>query len=302
MRGTACGPRWTGSAPAASPRSGGPSRRAAIRSSVACAARPRRTPSMPPRCSAATCSRAAGCSMSERGRLAGKVAAVTGAAAGIGEATAELFAEAGASVVLLDVDPAGEEVAARLRAAGAPALFVRTDIAREAEVAHAFGVVSERHGRLDVLVNDAAVFVLKGLEASVEDWQRSLGVNVVGTALCTRHAADVMRQSGGGAIVNLASISGFIAQPGFLTYSESVKERCRAEGPADGPASPPGPWARAGTASRSGPIPAHGFGVRSSASGSPCTKTPGPDVKALLGRELVDPLGDKRNWDLSIKR
>jgi NAD(P)-dependent dehydrogenase (short-subunit alcohol dehydrogenase family) len=174
---------------------------------------------MLPRSWAATCWRAAGCSMSERGRLCGKVAAVTGAAAGIGEATAELFAEEGASVVLLDVDPAGEEVAARLRNAGAQALFVHTDIAREAEVAHAFGVVAERHGRLDVLVNDAAVFVLKGLEASVEDWQRSLGVNVVGTALCTRHAADVMRRTGGGAIVNLASISSFIAQPGFLTYS-----------------------------------------------------------------------------------
>src|SRR5690606_17612449 len=74
-------------------------------------------------------------------------------------------------------------------------------------------------GGVDVLVNNAAVFVLKGVEASPEDWQRSLSVNVVGTALCTRYAAEEMKKRGGGAIVNLSSISGFVAQPHFLTYS-----------------------------------------------------------------------------------
>ena len=77
---------------------------------------------------------------------------------------------------------------------------------------------AEAFGRIDILVNNAAVFVLKGLEASAEEWRRSLDVNVIGTAFCTRYAVAVMRRSGGGAIVNLASISSFIDQPGFMTY------------------------------------------------------------------------------------
>src|SRR6185503_17392935 len=74
-------------------------------------------------------------------------------------------------------------------------------------------------GKLDILVNNAATFVLKGLEATIDDWQRSLGVNVIGTALVSRYAAEVMKQRGGGAIVNLGSISSFVAQPSFVTYS-----------------------------------------------------------------------------------
>ncbi len=152
-------------------------------------------------------------------RLAGKVAVITGAATGIGEATAELFAEEGARVVILDIDPSGEAVAARLRDAGASALFVRTDISREDDVARAMARAEAEYGRIDILVNNAAVFVLKGLEATPEEWRRSLDVNVIGTALCTRYASEVMRKGGGGAIVNLSSISGFVAQPGFLAYS-----------------------------------------------------------------------------------
>jgi NAD(P)-dependent dehydrogenase (short-subunit alcohol dehydrogenase family) len=72
---------------------------------------------------------------------------------------------------------------------------------------------------IDVLVNNAAVFVLEGLEASVEAWHRSLGVNVIGTSICTRYAAEAMKRRGGGAVVNLSSISAFIAQPHFLAYS-----------------------------------------------------------------------------------
>jgi len=70
-----------------------------------------------------------------------------------------------------------------------------------------------------VLVNNAAVFVLEGLEASVEAWHRSLDVNVIGTALSTRYAAEAMKKHGSGAIVNLSSISAFVAQPHFLAYS-----------------------------------------------------------------------------------
>jgi dihydroanticapsin dehydrogenase len=152
-------------------------------------------------------------------RLHDKVAVVTGAAAGIGEATAALFAEEGARVVALDVDPAGEAVAQRIRAQGGAALFVAADVSVEDDVRRAIDRSADEFGRIDILVNNAAVFVLKGLEATPEEWRRSLDVNVVGTALCTRHAVEVMRRGGGGSIVNLASISSFIGQPGFLTYS-----------------------------------------------------------------------------------
>jgi len=154
-------------------------------------------------------------------RLHDKVALVTGAAAGIGEATAELFAEEGARVVVLDVDPTGEAVAQRIRSRGGAALFAQADIGVEDEVRRAVALAAETFDRIDVLVNNAAVFVLKGLDASPEEWRRSLDVNVIGTALCTRYVAEVMQRRGGGSIVNLASISSFIGQPGFMTYSAS---------------------------------------------------------------------------------
>ncbi len=152
-------------------------------------------------------------------RLPGKVAVITGAANGIGEATAELFAEEGASIALLDVDRAGESVARRIRDKGGRAIFVPCDISKEVEVRAAMERAETELSGIDILVNNAAVFVLEGLEASVESWHRSLGVNVVGTSLCTRYAAEAMKRRGAGAIVNLSSISAFIAQPHFLAYS-----------------------------------------------------------------------------------
>lgn len=152
-------------------------------------------------------------------RLSGKVAIVTGAADGIGAATAELFAEQGAAVALGDVDSRALEVRDRIVTAGGRALFRQTDISREADVAALVGAAEETFGGVDLLVNNAAVFVLKGIEATPEDWRRSLDVNVIGTSLCSRYASEAMKRRGGGAIVNLASISSFVAQPQFVTYS-----------------------------------------------------------------------------------
>ncbi len=149
------------------------------------------------------------------GRVDGKAAVITGGAAGIGEATSELFAEQGASVVIVDRDPAGEAVAKRI----ANARFFRADIANEDEVRSAMTYAETELGGIDILVNNAAVFVLKGLDATKEEWRQSLDVNIIGTAMCTRYAAQAMRRRGGGAIVNLSSISGFVAQPEFLAYS-----------------------------------------------------------------------------------
>jgi NAD(P)-dependent dehydrogenase (short-subunit alcohol dehydrogenase family) len=153
-------------------------------------------------------------------RLSHKVAIVTGAADGIGAATAELFAEHGAAVVVGDIDDTGgADVRDRILAAGGKAIFVHADISKPVEAASLAQAAETTFGRLDVLVNNAATFVLKGIDATPDDWHRSLDVNVIGTALVTREAAQLMRRSGGGAIVNLASISSFVAQPQFVTYS-----------------------------------------------------------------------------------
>ncbi len=153
-------------------------------------------------------------------RLKDKVAIITGGGAGIGQATAILFAEEGAKVVIGDVDEiGGEATAAEIKSAGGEAVFVRADISQEADARKLTDEALRAFGRLDVLVNNAAAFVLKGLEASVEDWQRSLGVNVIGTALVSRFASEAMKRTGSGAIVNLGSMSSFIAQPHFVTYS-----------------------------------------------------------------------------------
>lgn len=149
-----------------------------------------------------------------------RVCLVTGGAAGIGAAIAQLMGEEGGRVVVADVDEVGgEETAAAVRAAGGEAIFVRCDVSREESVRDMVAAAVRAFGGVDVLVNNAAVFVLKGVEATPEDWQRSLSVNVVGNSLCTRYASEEMKKRGGGAIVNLSSISAFVAQPQFVTYS-----------------------------------------------------------------------------------
>jgi len=155
-------------------------------------------------------------------RLKDKVAIVTGGAAGIGQATAELFAQEGAGVAIFDIDEAaGLQTAEAIVNNGGRAIFVRADVSDEVGISRAVAETTRRFGRLDILVNNAAAFVLKGIEATTGDWRRVLEVNVVGTALCSRYAAEEMRKTGKGAIVNLGSISSFVAQPGFVTYSST---------------------------------------------------------------------------------
>lgn len=153
-------------------------------------------------------------------RLKEKVAIITGSGSGIGRATALLFAEEGAKVVVVDIHrEAGERTTSLITDHGGDAVFVNADISKEEEARRISDEAVRAFGKIDILVNNAAVFVLKGLEATVEDWQRSLAVNVVGTALCSKYAAEEMKKQGKGAIVNLGSISSFIAQPEFITYS-----------------------------------------------------------------------------------
>jgi len=157
------------------------------------------------------------------GRVSGKVAIVTGAAQGLGQASAELLAREGASVVLADVKEAqGEAVAAGIRSAGGTARFLRLDVASESEWQ---GVVDETvsaYGGLHVLVNNAAIALQKNvLDTSLEEWRQTMAVNLDGVFLGTKAAIPVMSESGGGSIVNLSSAAGLVAAPGLAAYSAS---------------------------------------------------------------------------------
>lgn len=153
-------------------------------------------------------------------RLKNKVAIVTGGGSGIGHSTALLLAEEGAKVVVADIDATtGQKTVSEITEGQGNALFVPADISKEEAARQITDETVQAFGRIDVLVNNAAIFVLKGFDATVEDWQRSLGVNVIGTSMVTKYAIEPMKKAGGGAIVNLASISSWVAQPDVFAYS-----------------------------------------------------------------------------------
>jgi NAD(P)-dependent dehydrogenase (short-subunit alcohol dehydrogenase family) len=156
-------------------------------------------------------------------RLKDKAAIVTGGGSGIGRATCILFAAEGASVFLSDLSEAGGQETVRLiTAAGGTARFTQADMSREAECHRVVEKCVQAFGKVNVLVNNAAAFVLKSvLEATAEDWQKVMETNVFGYAYMTRLVAGEMKKQGGGTIVNLASISSVVAQPGLATYNAS---------------------------------------------------------------------------------
>lgn len=146
-------------------------------------------------------------------RLQGKVAIVTGAAHGMGESEAVLFAREGASVMVADVDPDGQKVAANITGAGGKAQFVKLDVSSEADWEAAIRATVAAYGRLDILVNNAGISGTHDPDThSTAAWDRLMSVNAKGVFLGMKHAVPVMRQGGGGSIVNISSISGFVGQ------------------------------------------------------------------------------------------
>ncbi len=154
------------------------------------------------------------------GRLAGKIAVITGAGRGIGEATARAFAEAGAAVAIAEKDVStGQAVADDLEQGGCRALFVETDVTDEASIARAVAITTAELGPIDVLVNNAGVNVFHPpLETTDAEWSRCMSIDLDGVWRMSRAVLPGMRQRQRGAIVNIASAHSFAIIPGCFPY------------------------------------------------------------------------------------
>jgi NAD(P)-dependent dehydrogenase (short-subunit alcohol dehydrogenase family) len=154
-------------------------------------------------------------------RFTNRVAVVTGGAAGIGLAIVRNILSEGGSVAFSDISPEGERVAKELDPSGERILFVRGDMGDEAFCERLIAEAAAKFKRIDYLVNNAFAFVARALDARTEDWTRSYFVGPVGFARSIQAAAAAMKDNGGGAIVNIGSISGHIAQSKRWTYNMS---------------------------------------------------------------------------------
>jgi NAD(P)-dependent dehydrogenase (short-subunit alcohol dehydrogenase family) len=146
--------------------------------------------------------------------LKNKVAIVTGGLGDLGYASAQRLIEEGCRVALFDLKLDSE---CRAQAIGATCYAV--DISNESQVRDACAGVAATFGDAAILVNSAAFFVFKSVDAAVEDWQRILSVNVMGTSLMAKHVVPQMKMLGGGSIINFSSVSGFVGQSNFATYN-----------------------------------------------------------------------------------
>jgi NAD(P)-dependent dehydrogenase (short-subunit alcohol dehydrogenase family) len=155
-------------------------------------------------------------------RLAQQTAVITGGAMGLGEAIALAFAREGARVAIADIDQdAGVAVAAAVEATGGEALFIRTDVRREDDVAAAVAAATDRWGRLDVMVNNAGIAVAgqdELLSLDCELWDEIIAVNLRSVFFGMKHAVPGMIEQGGGKIISIASIGALPGLAGGLTY------------------------------------------------------------------------------------
>ncbi len=158
------------------------------------------------------------------GKLDGRVAIVTGAASGIGRATALLFAEEAAKVVVADWDEEkGRRVADEIARAGGASTFVQVDVSRPEDVQAMVRTAAETYGRLDVLFNNAGIDGEQAptADCTLENWDRVIGVNLKGVFLGMKYGIPAMLKSGGGAIINNASVAGLVGFPNVPAYCAS---------------------------------------------------------------------------------
>jgi NAD(P)-dependent dehydrogenase (short-subunit alcohol dehydrogenase family) len=157
--------------------------------------------------------------------MMGKTALVTGAASGIGRATALAFADEGANVVVGDINEnGGKETVHLVQQAGVKGLFVRCDVSKGEEVKDMVGRTVKEFGRLDFACNDAGIHqpLPEPLTDVDEDmWDKIIAVNLKGVMLCMKHEVQPMLKQGGGVIINIASLGGLFAEPGSYAYTAS---------------------------------------------------------------------------------
>ncbi|MBI3303428.1 MAG: SDR family oxidoreductase [Deltaproteobacteria bacterium] len=154
-------------------------------------------------------------------KLTGQVAIVTGGGSGQGRATALLFAQEGAKVVVGDINDKGAAETARLinRNEGGQATAVKVDVTKTDEVHGMVDTALAHYGRLDILINNAGATLWKGIAETTEaEWDRILNTNLKSVFLCCKAAIPAMRKSGGGSIVNIASVAGLVGLPQHFAY------------------------------------------------------------------------------------
>ncbi len=145
-------------------------------------------------------------------RVKGKVVVVTGAASGLGKGAASLLAREGAKVILTDINEAGgKEAAEEIRRDGGEAIFMKLDVSNENDWSKVIKKTLAEFGRLDVLVNNAGVELVKEIaDTSLEEWRWLMSVNLDGVFLGTKYGIRAMRESGGGSIINISSVAGIV--------------------------------------------------------------------------------------------
>lgn len=156
-------------------------------------------------------------------RLEGKVALITGGSRGQGETEADLFVKEGAKVVIADIlEPEGNAVVAQIREGGGDASFIRLDVTSEDDWQDAVEFTLNTYGRLDILINNAAIYKRTPIvQTGLDEWNQIMDINSTGVFLGTKHAVPAMQKSGGGSIINISSTAGLVGSERGSAYGAS---------------------------------------------------------------------------------